>query len=327
MRVVDMHCDTLSVLLRREREGQEVSLRQNDCMVSLEKMRRGDYGLQTFAAFIYAPEAENPLEEALSQIDLFERQMEENEDWIRPVRSYREIEETWDQGLMCALLSVEEGGACKGNPAFLRTLYRLGVRMMTLTWNFENELAYPNQSRREHPHGVVPEEARGLKEKGIEIIEEMERVGMIVDVSHLSDKGFWEVYEHAKKPFIASHSNARSVCPHPRNLTDEMIRALAERGGVAGLNYCAAFLDSDGTGTHAGRLEEMSAHVRHLIKVGGEDLVGLGSDYDGISKTPDMGGCDGIQKLAARLHKDGLTAGQIEKVFYGNVLRVFRELL
>ena len=327
MRVADMHCDTLSLLLKKERKGQRSSIRENEGMVSLEKMRQGEYGLQTFAAFIYAPDTENALEEALMQIDLFERQMEANQDWIRPVRSYEDILQNWVGGYMCGLLSAEEGGVCKGDPAFLRTLYRLGVRMMTLTWNFENELAYPNRSQKNHPHGIVPEEEHGLKEKGIEILEEMERIGMIVDVSHLSDRGFWDVYEHTKKPFIASHSNARAVCPHPRNLTDAMIRALAERGGITGINYCAAFLDEDGTGAHPGTLEEMSRHVRYLMKIGGEDIVGLGSDYDGISKAPEWGGCDGIQKLAERHRRDGLSASQIEKVFYKNVMRVFQELL
>ena len=118
MRVADMHCDTLSVLLKQEREGQEISLRENEGMVSLEKMRRGEYGLQTFAAFIYAPDTENALEEALMQIDLFERQMEANQDWIRPVRSYEEILQNWEAGYMCGLLSVEEGAPAKGIPRF-----------------------------------------------------------------------------------------------------------------------------------------------------------------------------------------------------------------
>ena len=199
--------------------------------------------------------------------------------------------------------------------------------MMTLTWNYENELAYPNQIAEDHPHGRIPDTVRGLKEKGFEILEEMERLGMIIDVSHLSDRGFWDVYEHTQKPFIASHSNARAVGPHCRNLTDPMIRVLAERGGVTGINYCSAFLDQDGTGSHPGTLEEMSAHIRYLMRLGGEDLVGLGSDFDGISKAPEQQNCAGMQRLADQLYKDGLTTGQIEKIFYKNVYRVFREIL
>ena len=146
MNVIDMHCDTLSVLLQKEKQGEEADIGQNDLMVDLNRMRNSGYMLQTFAAFIHAGSVENPLESCLELIDLFERQMETYSAWIRPVRSYQDIAQNQEEGRMSALLSVEEGGACKGNPAFLRTLYRLGVRMMTLTWNFENELAYPNRS-------------------------------------------------------------------------------------------------------------------------------------------------------------------------------------
>ena len=327
MYVADMHCDTISALLRRQKKGEKVSLRSNDLMVDLEKMRQGEYLLQTFAAFVNYGRVENALENALEMIDLFYQQMEQNTDWIRPVTCWTQIERNQREGYMSALLSVEEGAACKGNPAYLRTLYRLGVRMMTLTWTYENELAYPNQTAEDHPHGRIPDTVRGLKEKGFEILEEMERLGMIIDVSHLSDRGFWDVYEHTKKPFIASHSNARAVGPHCRNLTDPMIRVLAERGGVTGINYCSAFLDQDGTGSHPGTLEEMSAHIRYLMRLGGEDLVGLGSDFDGISKAPAQQNCAGMQRLADQLYKDGLTTGQIEKIFYKNVYRVFREIL
>lgn len=327
MNVIDMHCDTLSVLLQREKRGEKAELGQNDLMVDLKRMRSSGYMLQTFAAFIHAGSVENALESCLELIDLFERQMEKYSDWIRPVRSYREILRNQEQGRMSALLSVEEGGACKGNPAFLRTLYRLGVRMMTLTWNFENELAYPNRSMPEHPHGMTADTENGVKEKGFEILTEMERLGMLIDVSHLSDAGIWDVLHHTSGPVIASHSNARSVCPHCRNLTDDMIRAMAERGGVAGINFCGAFLNADGRSGQPGTVADMAEHIRYLFNVGGEDFVGLGSDFDGIDMAPEIGGCEGLPKLADDLSKAGFTQRQVEKIFFRNVLRVLEDVL
>lgn len=327
MKVVDMHCDTLSGLLHCEKKGQEVNLRENSMMVDLTKMRQGDYMLQTFAAFVNYGRTENALENALQQIDLFKRLMKENADMIRPVYSYSDILRNEQEGVMSAMLSVEEGGVCKGDPAYLRILYHLGVRMMTLTWNFENELAFPNESQPNHPHGMVPDTQHGLKEAGFKLLNEMERLGIIVDVSHLSDAGFWDVYHHTKRPFIASHSNARRMSTHCRNLTDDMIKALAERGGVTGINYCNSFLAEDGCGKHAATTAEMSAHIRYLMNVGGEDIVGLGSDFDGIDTAPEIKNCAGMQKLADQLVHDGFTTKQIEKVFYKNVLRVFEEIL
>ena len=137
------------------------------------------------------------------------------------VRSYRDIEDNWRKGRMSALLTIEEGGVCQGSLRFLRDFYRLGVRMMTLTWNFPNELGFPNKRERREDGTtyLVPDQSNGLTGTGIEFVEEMERLGMIIDVSHLNDAGIWDVFRHTKKPFVASHSNARAVASHPRNMT------------------------------------------------------------------------------------------------------------
>ena len=160
------------------------------------------------------------------------REIEKNKDDIGIVYSYDDIIKNQKNNKMSALLSIEEGGACKGDLALLRNFYRLGVRMMTLTWNYENELSFPNG----HFYDEKSKERRGLKEKGFEFINEMERLGMIIDVSHLSDDGIYDVYNNTKNPFIASHSNARSICSHQRNLTDDMIKKIGERGGIIGVN-------------------------------------------------------------------------------------------
>ncbi len=334
MNIVDMHCDTISALLAAKREGRtEETLRQNHLHIDLEKMKRGGYLLQNFALFIHMPDQEDPFEEALRMADLYEQELAGNRDLIRPAYCYADIERSRREGLMSAVLTVEEGGVCKGDPVYLRTLYRLGVRMLTLTWNFPNELGWPNL---EQPVGgeadFVPDlrkvnAVQGLTETGIEFIREMERLGMIVDVSHLSDKGFWDVERTLSGPFVASHSDARAVCNCCRNLSDEMIRALAEKGGVTGLNFCAAFLEEKEKRGPRATIASIVEHAKHIVKVGGEDCLGLGSDFDGIGTHDELPDASCMPLLEEALLKGGFTERQVDKIMGGNVLRLYREVL
>ena len=194
----------------------------------------------------------------------------------------------------------------------LRRMYELGVRMMTLTWNHENELASPQRN----PGGVlVPQTEKGLTGKGFEFLAEMERMHMIVDVSHLSDKGFWDIVEHGTRPFAASHSNCRALAPHTRNLTDEMIRALSERGGIAGLNYYAPFLDADPTHPENCRstVELIAKHAAHYKQVGGAQMIALGSDFDGIDGPHQLENAAFLPLLADALRKEGFTEDEVEE--------------
>ena len=218
---------------------------------------------------------------------------------------------------------------CLGETALLRDFYRLGARMMTITWNFPNELGFPNgKDESVSPARSVPDTEHGLTETGIAFVQEMERIGMIIDISHLNDAGIRDVFHYTKKPFVASHSNARALARHPRNLTDEMIRALAERGGVAGINYYAPFLkDADKKMPLHGLCSDMVAHMKHMKQVGGIGCIGLGSDFDGIDTATEMKDCSGMQLLADVMSREGFTTGEIEAVFHDNVLRVYRELL
>ena len=332
MKIVDMHCDTLSALLSAKRQGKNFDFENSDTQISLSKMQAGDYLLQNFAIFVNLGETDSPLPEALEMILLFESEMEKHADLIRPVRSYADIEQNQADGVMSALLTGEEGEITMGNPDFLDFLYKLGMRMMTLTWNYENSLGFPNvrldKKASASSDRYCLSQNKGLKEQGIVFLEEMERLGMIIDVSHLSDAGFYDVLEHTTKPFVASHSNARALARHPRNLTDEMIRALAERGGVAGINYYAPFLkDADKKMPLHGLCSDMVAHMKHMKQVGGIGCIGLGSDFDGIDTATDMKDCSGMQLLADVMSREGFTTGEIEAVFHDNVLRVYRELL
>lgn len=233
---------------------------------------------------------------------------------IAQVRSYAEIERNVAQGKMSALLTIEEGGVCHGDIELLHRFYSDGVRMLTLIWNFENELGFPHSDSQN----------RGLKKRGFEFLEEMESLGIIADVSHLSDRGFYDVCKAATKPFTASHSCCRSICDHSRNLTDDMIKALADRGGVIGVNYYSLFLRS---GENVSHVSDIARHIRHMVKKGGIGCVGLGSDYDGMKCELEMWDCSTLPVLAQELKKQGFSDDETEAVFSSNVLRFYRELL
>ena len=331
MKVVDMHCDTISEIYKDHRAGGNASILENSMMIDLKKMQAGDYGLQNFALYTNLDRAEGkPFEYCMQLLDTFYNEMEAHRDMIGIVKSYKDIEENWKQGKMSALLTIEEGGVCQGELGFLRNFYRLGVRMMTLTWNYPNELAFPNK-REMQENGrsrLVADTENGLTETGVRFVREMERLGMIIDISHLNDAGFWDVFRHTKKPFVASHSNARAVASHARNLTDEMIRALAERGGVVGINYYSCFLHDFAEGeSEISRISHMVDHMKHIRNIGGIGCLGLGSDFDGIECELEMKDASQLSLLADAMSREGFSQSDIEAVFYKNVLGLYREIL
>ncbi|MCI8959509.1 MAG: membrane dipeptidase [Lachnospiraceae bacterium] len=331
MNVVDMHCDTIAELYYSHRDGGNASVLENSLHIDLKRMQKGQYLLQNFALFVHMEREKEPFAYAMKLVDTFYRELEAWPELIGIVKSWEDIEANRKAGRMSALLTLEEGGVCQGELAYLRDFYRLGARMMTLTWNFQNELASPNRIIRspEGPVRFAPDTEHGLTPRGIEFVREMERLGMIIDVSHLGDAGIWDVFRYTTKPFVASHSNARSLASHPRNLTDDMIRALAERGGVAGINFCAAFLrdEEDGKEPVHSYCRDMVAHMKHMRRTGGIGCIGLGTDFDGITSQVELVDCSGMQMLADEMSRQGFTTGEIEAVFYGNVLRLYKELL
>lgn len=334
MIAADMHCDTISALYELRQRGEAGDIGKNSLHIDLEKMEKGGYGVQNFAIFAHMENLKGkmPLTEyGFFLADLFLQEMRKYPEKIGIVRSFSDIEANLKAGRMSAMLTMEEGGICQGKLEYLRIFYELGVRMFTFTWNFPNELAWPNRVRMTGEHAGIfePETERGVTETGFLFLEEMERLGMILDVSHLGDKGIFDVIAHAKRPFVASHSNARAVCGHPRNLTDEMIRGISEKGGVIGINYCPAFLrDKEKFGSPMKvSLDDVVLHIRHMYQVGGEDCVGLGSDFDGTNISFEMKGAADLLLLAQKLEKEGFHQSQIEKIFSGNVFRVYREVL
>ncbi|MBQ0065851.1 MAG: dipeptidase [Firmicutes bacterium] len=334
MKVVDMHCDTVLGLLEEEEKGFPVNFLDNDLHIDLHKLQKGQYLLQNFALFTDQKKREIPEEETMKLMDMYYRMLEENEDIIAPVYTYEDIEKNEKEGKISALLTLEDGGVVFDSLAMLRNYYRMGVRMIALTWNYPNGIGYPNLSMddfvnyKEASFLQRVDTVNVLTDFGLDYIQEMERLGMIIDVSHLNDAGFYDVLKYTTKPFVASHSNARALCPVARNLSDDMIIALAQRGGVMGINFCGDFLDLPNKEPHSpSRIQDMVAHIKYIRDLAGIDVIALGTDFDGINCKLEIENASQIQKLAVALEEEGFTQEEIEKIFYKNVLRVYKEVL
>ncbi|MEG2523701.1 MAG: dipeptidase [Lachnospiraceae bacterium] len=310
MQFFDFHCDTLMRLYDLESQGKfKETLWRNQGHLDLERLLKSHYTAQCFACFLWLegkPVKENLYLDALSMADLFYKEVEIHKDTVAFAGSYAEYMTNKREGKLSGFLTIEEGDILENKLERLNELYEKGIRIITLTWNFENCLGYPNH-RYEFQH-------QGLKPFGIDALERMDELGIIADVSHLSDGGFEDVCRYGKRPFIATHSNARAIQYHNRNLTDDMIRKLAERGGVMGLNFCGDFLQDNGKSTTL----SMVAHIRHIIDVGGLDVMVIGTDFDGVEEQLEIDGCQEMNKLVIEMEKAHFTTGEIEAVCYKN---------
>lgn len=314
--MIDLHSDTIYALW----SNKDKSLVKNNLSIDKEKLEKGNVKAQCMALFTpmhqYVPaehKGETPWQ-ILNQLhDRFLHEIDNA--GIPQLRSVNDL----DNGGLHAVLTTEEGGAIEGDISRLSTLKDWGVKIFGITWNFENELGYPNSSDPE----IM---GKGLKERGIEAVEECNRLGIIVDVSHLSDGGFWDVVKYSKRPFIASHSNSRSITNVTRNLTDDEFRALSDIGGVAGLNLCPAFLHDEEVEREEeakSRIRDMVRHVMHAYNVAGEDVLAIGSDFDGIGGQLEIPSPDYFYLLHDELEKNGLQPSVLDKMWYGNAERVF----
>lgn len=318
MNLIDMHCDTLMRLLE---EKKDQNLENTECSISLPGMKKAGTLAQFFACFTCLEEFmetdgyDGCYRQALDMITLMEEQLSLFPETLALARSYEELRKNASEGKISAVLTIEEGGILNGKMERLDTLYEKGVRLMTLMWNYENCLGHPN-SRDAEMMG------KGLKKFGIEVVERMGELGMIVDVSHASDGTFRDILTYAKSPVMASHSNCRKLCNHPRNLSDDMIRALAEKGGIAGLNFYGTFLGTE----KDSKIEEMTAHILHMIKVGGKEFPAIGTDFDGIEGMVhmDIPKADGMGKLWEALRKEGVSEDQLDRIWSGNALRILQ---
>jgi membrane dipeptidase len=316
--VVDTHCDTLMQFMPGQYGGapaRTLGVRSEKGHLDLPRMKEGGIDCQTFAMYTGRREGQpDALFTAMQMTDIFYREMETNVEEIVPVTSVREILAAKEVGKCSGLLSIEGAEPLMGELGILRNFYKLGVRMLSLTWNWRTPFADGLSASRADSR---------LTDLGIKSIEEMDRLGIVLDTSHITDRCFWDITEAKKGPFIASHSNSRTVCDHRRNLTDDMLQALADHGGLAGMNFAPDFVAKDGTS-----VEKLVDHIDYIVKKVGPNHVGLGSDFDGIGAPPvGLEDASKMPNITRELVRRKYSEEDIKKILGGNQLRVFGEVL
>lgn len=314
MLVADMHCDTLLCVA----DGQRRLLDRSPLgHLDLPRMLEGGYRAVVCAVYIepcYLPGG--AISRALKVIDRLHAEALASAGRLAVATTSADVLAANAAGAVACILGLEGAEPLEGDLALLRVFHRLGVRLVTLAWSRRN-LAGDGV-------GDPRTTTAGLTSFGVSLVREMDRLGIMVDVSHLNEAGFWDALEVGANPVVASHSNAFGLCPHPRNLTDEQLRAVAAKRGVVGVTLCPPFLKSEGTPT----IEDVAEHVLHIAAVAGIEYVGLGSDYDGFTAPPPAGLEDAsrIWSLCEALAKRGLSEADIRKVMGDNFLRVFAQV-
>jgi len=311
MKFFDLHCDTAYECVTRK-AGNDLD--KGAWHLSLDRGGCFDAWHQIFAVFM--PDelrGDAAVAHYRKMRDYIYRQLELFPEGMALCRTADELAAGERPGFCGAILSVEGGSAIAGSLDNLRALYDDGVRLMTLTWNAENELG----------HGVGSPEKGGLSDFGRSAVRLMNELGMIVDVSHLSDAGFADVAELSSKPFVASHSCSRTLCGHRRNLTDEMFGVIRDCGGLVGINFCRDFLEEHGNAA----ADHILAHTEHFLSLGGRHIVCMGSDFDGTDMPDGITGIESIPALYERFLKANYPESLVEDIFFGNAERFFRNTL
>lgn len=315
MFICDCHCDTLTELYKKG-----TSIYANDQHFDIQRLIALGGGLQFCA--IYVPTQEfryyGGLRYTLKYLDKYLQEVKKLQaDGIDvlQVRTKADVADVLNHKA-ATLLAIEEGGAIDGSLEALRCLYELGVRAMTLTWSNRNDIA----------DGVNEEKSGGgLTVFGRQVVAEMNKLGMLVDVSHIAPAGFWNVIEASTKPIIATHSNAKALCPHPRNLDDQQIKAINENDGLIGITFAGQFLEND---YNDACIESVYRHIDHMLNLmGNDDHIGFGSDFDGISHPPyNLHGVQDYSAVYEYLSKK-YSANTVEKITHKNVLNLLQKVL
>jgi len=316
MKIIDLHCDTLLGIA-----AKRISLADFDGHINLGKLKEGGALAQCFAIYISKPRMlygreYSTWEQHEMAYDWYKKQLEAHKDVIAPAFTTEDILRNDAEGKISSILTIEDGVNISGNMDRLDLFYEQGVRMLALTWNYENCIGYPN-SRDPMIMG------RGLKPFGVDVVKRMNELGMLIDVSHLSVGGYWDVVKNSKQPFVASHSCAYSLCDHPRNLNDDQLKALGNAGGVCGINFNAPFLKNGTNGYSA--TASVVEHMKYIADKAGIDAVAFGSDFDGIGSTLEWKDYSGMPLIVKEMEKV-FTAEEIDKICALNVLRVFKEV-
>jgi membrane dipeptidase len=313
MRFMDGHCDVLWKIWK-DPEKYLFDAEDSPSMdVTYQRLKDGNVGLETFAIFVPSevPKAQK-LDVALKQIDYFYEKVL-SKPGMQLVRSAEDLQNSSTDTCL-ALLSLEGADALNGELAYLRLFYHLGVRQVGLTWNQANEVA----------DGIGEERGGGLTQFGFQFVQEMERLRMILDVSHLSVRGFWDVVEHHSLPIIASHSNCMSICSHKRNLNNDQILALISKKGLMGITFVPSFLHRM---ENKARIGDIILHIEHVCELGGEDILYFGSDFDGFTvKVPGLEHIGQVNNLLRELEKH-YPSRLIQKWCWENAYLFYKEHL
>lgn len=306
--IIDCHCDTIE----KYADGTSTLDDPNSSHITLRGLKRGGVGLQFFAAWAGKPGVFAPLRRCLFLIDAYHRLLSETPD-LYPVLTFSDIHEAREQNRIGTVLTVEGGEALEGELSHLSLFHQLGVRGITLTWNYRNEIA----------DGALEQRSGGgLSAFGVQVVQEMNRMGMLVDVSHLSEAGFWDVAEISNKPYAATHSNAKGVWDHPRNLSDAQILAIKQAGGFVGINFYPPFLCKKNAG-----IEDVLRHIEYIAALAGLEVLAFGSDFDGVDTLPqDIKGPEDYTLLIEELLKRNYTEGQIQQIAYRTVLHTLEQV-
>ena len=325
MKYIDLHADTILPILQ---QGKHSSLYENDqTHIDIKRLQAGHALAQCFA--VWLPDEDFDIidvgssfistnqEEDLEYIDLavnrLNKEIEQHSDVIAWAKNTTEIRQNDQEGKISAILTLEDARAVNNSLENIDRFYKQGFQMIGILWNQENCFGFPNSANPKINQ-------KGLKPFGIEAIQYMDELGIFVDVSHLNDGGITDVLKYSKKPVLATHSNARSIANHPRNLVDEHIEGIANSGGVVGLCISPRFLRGEGNDS---TIDDMIRHLDYILDIGGEDVLAIGTDFDGTTGNFEIGSPKEMPKLFERLEQQNWPQERIEKLASKNALRVF----
>ena len=311
MPIIDLHCDTIMKLY----ENPNSNLLENHFQIDLKRLQQKDFLLQTFAIFLDKQQYPQRKKTALHMYQRFIKELEKNAATIGLIKTQADYNENKANKQISALLTLEEGGILEGKIENLEEFYQLGVRLITLTWNYPNEIGTPNILYWDKEKHILAENQTGLTKFGFECIQRMSELHMIIDLSHASDQVAKDILDSSAQGIVASHSNARKLTPHPRNLSDELIQKIADKNGLIGINFFDQFLKlKQPTNLPAA----ISEHLWYMYQLVGEDHLCFGSDFDGIPVHPDLNDVNSFPKIIQALKQKGFTSRQIEKISYLN---------
>ncbi len=312
MKIIDLHCDTLSLL----NENKKYSLLENGGHIDLKRLSDGDVTAQCFAIFL--PQNSNITDTSKSNFKLlkkeykmFSKQLRLYSGLISPAVNTEQIIKNQKENKISAILTVENGDFIGNDLNRINVIHSMGAKIMGLIWNFENSLGYPAAFGNTC---MMP-----LKNTGRHVIEMLNRLNIIIDVSHLNKGGFWDVVKLSKKPFVASHSCCEAIYRHPRNLDDGQLRAIADSGGAVGINFYADFIKN---GQKATLISDIIRQAKHIKNIAGIESICFGSDFDGMDSMLEFSDCSGFATIAEKLCEH-FTYSEAEKICYKNAMRLF----